>query len=295
MTAWSPRSHRNVVDRDFLSEFYRAVYPFTSGKTGILLGAETLELVDGSPLQVVVLEGEGSHAPAYSVALPKPAKSSFKSDRGRTCKGNISFGTSCSGCDGTGLQSYSCFNTTLRHRTVLFQRRDERMDVFTLYVAQGSLVAVRSGNEAIIVDAHMPNCDGDVMQVQIERSLDHYLSKCQVRGLILTGLDKGPCVSLPASNQILYEVSAGLGDVPKKFTKDTDTAAEVFDIIARHVKRHEKTSRPLIRHSVRVDQVDLRANLRGLANHFTFELFSPHMDDMDSSNNSSIALKLTGT
>ena len=63
------------------------------------------------------------------------------------------------------------------------------MDVFTLYVGQGALAAVRAGDEAMIVDAHMPDCD-DVTQEQIEQSLDHYLSKSDVRGLILTGLDK---------------------------------------------------------------------------------------------------------
>jgi len=34
--------------------------------------------------------------------------------------------------------------------------------------------------------------------------------------------------------------------------------------------------------------------LDGLADHFTFELFSPHIEDMDSSNNSSIVVKVTG-
>jgi len=29
------------------------------------------------------------------------------------------------------------------------------MDVFTLYVGQGALAAVRAGDEAIVIDAHM--------------------------------------------------------------------------------------------------------------------------------------------
>jgi beta-lactamase superfamily II metal-dependent hydrolase len=48
-----------------------------------------------------------------------------------------------------------------------------------------------------------------------------------------------------------------------------------------------------VRNSVRVDRVESR-NLTGLASNFTFELFSPHMDDMDNSNNSSIVLRLVG-
>ena len=63
------------------------------------------------------------------------------------------------------------------------------MDIFTLYVGQEYLAAVRAGNEAVIVDSHMPECD-DVTSEQIEKSLDHYLAKTNVCGLILTGLDR---------------------------------------------------------------------------------------------------------
>jgi beta-lactamase superfamily II metal-dependent hydrolase len=164
------------------------------------------------------------------------------------------------------------------------------MDVFTLYVGQGSLAAVRAGDEAIIVDAHMPNCD-DVSQDQIEQSLEAYLSKSKVRGLVLTGFDKDHACSAGVES-ILTTYEPDWVMYPTYF-KDTDTASEVFDIIGRHVKRREKTSRPLLRKSVRVDRVESRY-LTGLATYFKFELFSPHMDDMDSSNNSSIVLKLTG-
>jgi beta-lactamase superfamily II metal-dependent hydrolase len=79
-----------------------------------------------------------------------------------------------------------------------------------------------------------------------------------------------------------------------KYYKDTDAASDVFGTIALEVTRREKTAHPLVRHSVHVNSEDSR-QLTGLANNFTFELFSPHMDDMDSSNNSSIVLKLVGT
>jgi beta-lactamase superfamily II metal-dependent hydrolase len=164
------------------------------------------------------------------------------------------------------------------------------MDVFTLYVGQGSLAAVRAGNEAIIVDAHMPECD-DVTSEQIEKSLDHYLAKSSVQGLILTGLDRDH--ACPAGvESILTRYQPNWVMYPKVF-KDTDSAGDVFATITRHEKRRANTSRPLLRHSVRVDRVESR-NLTGLASCFTFELFSPHMDDMDSSNNSSIVLKLVG-
>lgn len=164
------------------------------------------------------------------------------------------------------------------------------MDIFTLYVGQGSLAAVRAGNEAIIVDAHVPERD-DITSEQIEMSLDHYLAKSNVRGLILTGLDRDH--ACPAGvESILTRYEPGWVMYPKYF-KDTDAAGDVFASIARHERRRANTSRPLLRRSVRVDRLESR-NLEGLASYFTFELFSPHMDDMDSSNNSSIALKLVG-
>ncbi len=164
------------------------------------------------------------------------------------------------------------------------------MDIFTLYVGQGALSAVRAGDEAIVIDAHMPNCE-EVTQEQIEKSLASYLSKRAVRGLILTGLDRDH--ACPAGvESILARYEPDWVMYPKYY-KDTEAAAEVFELIKRHEKRRAGTSRPLARKSVRVDRVDSR-HFRALARHFTFELFSPHMEDMDSSNNSSLVLKLTG-
>lgn len=164
------------------------------------------------------------------------------------------------------------------------------MDVFTLYVGQGSLAAVRAGEEAVVVDAHMPNADG-ITQAQIERSLHDYLSRSRVRGLILTGLDKDH--ACPAGvESILARYQPDWVMYPTYY-KDTDTASDVFRIIEREVARRARTGYPLVRKSVRVDRAESR-HLGGLATHFAFELFSPHMEDMDCSNNASIVLKLSG-
>jgi len=164
------------------------------------------------------------------------------------------------------------------------------MDIFTLYVGQGALTAVRSGDEAIIVDAHMPTCD-TVTREQIEESLDDYLSGSKVRGLILTGLDDDHACPIGVSS-VLTRYEPDWVMYPKYF-KDTDAATEVFRLIEQHVSRRKNTSRPLSRESVRVDRVESR-QLLGLGRFFNFELFSPHMSDMDSSNNSSIVVKVTG-
>jgi beta-lactamase superfamily II metal-dependent hydrolase len=144
--------------------------------------------------------------------------------------------------------------------------------------------------QAIIVDAHMPTCD-TVTCEQIEESLDEYLSQSKVRGLILTGLDDDHACPNGVST-ILTRYEPDWVMYPKYF-KDTDAATEVFRLTDQHVSRRKNTSRPLSRESVRVDRVESR-QLSGLGRFFNFELFSPHMSDMDSSNNSSIVMKVTG-
>lgn len=164
------------------------------------------------------------------------------------------------------------------------------MEVFTLYAAQGDLAAVRAGDEAVIIDAHMPECD-DVTPPQVEESLDVFVTGRQVRGLVLTGLDKDH--ACPAGvERILTRYTPDWVMYPTYY-KDTETAAEVFGIIERHRRRRAGTARPLTRHSVRVDKGGGRF-LPGLANYFAFELFAPHIDDMDCSNNCSIVMKVTG-
>src|SRR5712671_1079898 len=165
------------------------------------------------------------------------------------------------------------------------------MHLFTAYVGQGSLAAVRAGNEVIIVDAHMPNIEDHITPGEIEASLDVFIGDRVVRGLIITGLDRDHACPYGVES-ILTRYEPDWVMYPKYY-KDTDAASDVFTTIALEVTRREKTQHPLVRHSVHVNKVDSRI-LSGLATYFSFELFSPHMDDMDSSNNSSIVLKLTG-
>ncbi len=164
------------------------------------------------------------------------------------------------------------------------------MDVFTLYAGQGDLTAIRAGDEAVIVDAHMPDCD-TVTREQIEMSLESYLSKSRVRGLILTGLDDDH--ASPAGVDSILTNQQPEWVMYPTYYKDTDAAAAVFEKIDMHVALRKNSMSPLRRVSVRVDRTEARF-LQNLTRYFTFELFSPHIGDMDSSNNSSIVLKLTG-
>jgi beta-lactamase superfamily II metal-dependent hydrolase len=166
------------------------------------------------------------------------------------------------------------------------------MQILTLYVGQGSLSAVRAGNEVIIVDAHMPDIENHITKAEIEATLGVFIGQRAVKGLILTGLDADH--ACPAGVESILTQHEPDWVMYPKYYKDTEAATEVFATIAREVTRRENTQRPLVRHSVHVNNVDSRY-LIGLASNFAFELFSPHMDDMDSSNNSSIVLKLVGT
>lgn len=163
------------------------------------------------------------------------------------------------------------------------------MDVLTLYAGQGALAAVRVGNEGVIIDAHMPDCD-HVTADEIKQTLSVYLRGMAVRGLILTGFDADHAHS-GGVEWILSKFTPDWIMYPKYY-KDTDCAGEVFAAINRHERRRAAT-RPLTRHSIRLDRMDGR-DILGLGSNFTVELFSPHLEDMDSSNNCSIVAKITG-
>jgi len=59
---------QRVYDRDILGEFYREVHPFTSAKLG-LYWRGSLELLDGSKMQVVVVENASPSGPSYSIVV----------------------------------------------------------------------------------------------------------------------------------------------------------------------------------------------------------------------------------
>lgn len=164
------------------------------------------------------------------------------------------------------------------------------MDVLTLYVGQGALAAVRIGNEGIIVDAHMPDCE-DVTSEEIEQTLSVYLRGVTVCGLMITGLD-GDHAHAGGVDSIMSKFNPRWVMYPKCY-KDTDCATDVFNCLNRH-ERRRSSSRPLARYSIRLDKLEKRT-ISGLGRNFTVEMFSPHPEDMDSSNNSSLVAKIVGS
>jgi beta-lactamase superfamily II metal-dependent hydrolase len=164
------------------------------------------------------------------------------------------------------------------------------MNIITVNVGQGALAIVRHQQEAIIVDCRIPP-SGDGAVAYVKDILARALKGHNVKGLILTGFDNDHS-EIAGASIVLRKYRPNWVMYPKYY-KDTDEAGRVFALIDDEVKVRRFSGSPLERISVRLDQLASR-RLSGLSDSFDFELFSPHIEDMDSSNNCSIVLKLTG-
>lgn len=164
------------------------------------------------------------------------------------------------------------------------------MDVCTFYAGQGEFVGIRAGNEGIIVDTHMPDTE-HVQCDEIKQTVQTYFKGHNVRGLILTGFDSDHC-DPHGIDWVLTKFQPSWVVYPTYF-KDTDCATKAFQHIDRHVRQRANSANPLVKRSIRLDRLDDRV-ISGLATYFEVEVFSPHIDDMDSSNNCSIVAAITG-
>lgn len=164
------------------------------------------------------------------------------------------------------------------------------MNIITVNVGQGSLAIVRHNKEAIIVDSRIPPSDDDTVAF-VKEMFATSLKGHNVKGFILTGFDDDHC-DVIGTAIVLQKYRPDWVLYPTYY-KNTDEAKSVFWLIDEQEKARRNSSNPLKRISVRVDKLTSR-KLPGLSTNFEFELFSPHIDDMSSSNNSSIVLKLTG-
>ena len=160
------------------------------------------------------------------------------------------------------------------------------MQTLTVYVGQGELAAVRHCGEAVIVDSLWPDEHADA----IENKLRVFLNNQDFVGLVLTGFDNDHAD--PHGVDYILENYKPNWIMYPKYYKDTVNATKVFRVIRKHERRRKDTSRPLHKISVRLDLHEREMN--NLSKHFSYELFSPHNEDMDNSNNCSIVLKLTG-
>jgi competence protein ComEC len=165
------------------------------------------------------------------------------------------------------------------------------MNVITVNVGQGALSIVRHNGEAIVVDSRIPP-SGDGTVSFVKQMFASSLRNHAVRGFILTGLDSDHC-DLVGAAIVLQKYRPNWVMYPRCY-KDSDEARLVFGLIDEQVEERLGSANPLRKISVRLDKLTSR-KLPGLSTNFDFELFSPHVEDMNSSNNCSIVLKLTGT
>jgi beta-lactamase superfamily II metal-dependent hydrolase len=164
------------------------------------------------------------------------------------------------------------------------------VNIITVNVGQGALAIVRHQGEAIIVDARVPP-SGDRTVAYVKEIMALSLKNHHVKGLILTGFDDDH-TEIVGTSIVLRKYRPDWIMYPTYY-KDSAEAKQVFSLINDEVKVRGTSRNPLETKSVRVDQLANR-RLRGLSDNFDFEVFSPHIEDMDCSNNCSIVLKLTG-
>ncbi len=163
------------------------------------------------------------------------------------------------------------------------------MDVITFNVGQGSMVMVRHAGEAIIVDARIPPSNDTVAYVK--KILSTFSKHHFVRGLILTGFDRD------------HADVSGVALVLRKYRpewilypdydSDTESFAAVHEIIAEEQHARRESTQPLESLGITMESLN-NGRLSSLSNVFDLRFFSPHPDDMDSSNNSSIVVKISG-
>lgn len=159
------------------------------------------------------------------------------------------------------------------------------MQIITLNVGQGHLSIVRNRTRAFIVDAHIPANDGnyEFVKAALSEVLSQQGDTLFVEGLLLTGLDKDHAHA-QGVGWILQTYRPNWVAYPK-YKKDTENATETFKRIEAARLRME-----LQRFPVRLD------TLEGpfyKTEGFGFEFFSPHKEDLDSSNNGSIVARVT--
>lgn len=164
------------------------------------------------------------------------------------------------------------------------------MNIVTVNVGQGALAIVRHQGEAIIVDSRIPP-SGDKTVAHVKELLAKSLKDHFVKGLILTGFDDDHS-DMDGASIVLRKYRPDWVLYPTYF-KDSTEAKNVFALIDSEIDARRTTANPLRKVSVRLDKLASR-HLKGLSDNFDFELFSPHIEDMDCSNNCSIVLKLTG-
>ncbi|HPL68290.1 MAG TPA: hypothetical protein PLG94_17275 [Smithellaceae bacterium] len=158
------------------------------------------------------------------------------------------------------------------------------MHIYTLNVGQGQFVIVTGDSQAFIVDTYVPlNPTNDI--INVKAALAKILQGKVLVGLVVTGFDADHFNEV-GMRIVLNKYRPNWIMYPKYFKK-TKTADTCFSIIQGF-----ESQKPFTRVSVSLSNNDLRFYTK-LSSDFKFEVFSPHADDMNSSNNCSLVCKVT--
>lgn len=164
------------------------------------------------------------------------------------------------------------------------------MNIITVNVGQGALSIIRHNQEAIIVDCRIPPSSNDTVAF-VKQMFATALKHHDVKGLVLTGFDDDH-TDVVGIALVLQKYRPDWVMYPQYY-KNTQEAKSVFWLIDQQEKERSGSAHPFRRIAVRLDRLSTR-RLPGLSSNFDFELFSPHPEDMSSSNNCSIVLKVVG-
>ncbi len=158
------------------------------------------------------------------------------------------------------------------------------MNIYTLNVGQGQFVVVTGGSEAFVIDTHVPLNPATPI-VNVKSALAIALSGKNLVGLIVTGFDSDHFNEI-GLRIVLNKYRPNWIAYPKYF-KRTQCAAECFGFIDAYDRQNtiQRVSFSLTSNAARF--------YTKLSKEFDFEMFSPHAEDMNSSNNCSLVCKVT--
>lgn len=158
------------------------------------------------------------------------------------------------------------------------------MIIYTLNVGQGQFVVVVGGKEAVIVDTFIPLNPVPAI-VNVKGALAEILVGKELIGLMITGFDADHFNEV-GMRVVLNKYRPNWIMYPKYF-KETKTADACFAVISEF-----ESQKRITRQSISLNDNGTRFYTK-LSADFEFEVFSPHAEDMNSSNNCSLVCKIT--
>lgn len=252
-----------------------SLQPRLSARTGTFFWRGPLPLIDGSETDVKVVEVEAEDGLAYY-----PIVTPVSGDIAELCETPFKSASEALRALEARMNK-EIFESAVRNGGM------ETMEVLTIYVGQGNFAVARHGGQAIAFDTRWPADQDDDIALKVRR----FLARRQLVGIVLTGLDDDHAD--PNGLDRLLESYTPAWVMYPKYFKNTENAKLVFNVIRKHERRRRNAANPLKRVSVRLDRIESRY-LDDLTDEFELELFSPHIEDMDNSNNCSIVLKVEG-